>query len=273
MKEVELKSFLISDYIYLPFSNKEEIILRSDGLVYKNDTTTIYKDKQLCSPVSGRISGISEINSMEGKVNVLVIENDFKDDISKKVISKKDIYEIDTIEVRSIVDEVLKNNKLVLNMSSLNDIDFKDEFLLRESIIDVLETLNLIEQTYLEVQVKIRLDKRNISIYQMLFSYMGTYPNIQIEFSKSKEEETEVFLYDIIDLFNKIKNKLSRDFVFVTVRSSKSIDVVKVKRYSNLKDLLEYLNLMSTNILINEKLRIENGNFLLDDSVRTVNIL
>ena len=242
MKEVELKSFLISDYIYLPFSNKEEIILRSDGLVYKNDTATIYKDKKLCSPVSGRISGISEINSMEGKVNVIVIENDFKDDISKKVISK-------------------------------NDIDFKDEFLLRESIIDVLETLNLIEQTYLEVQVKIRLDKRNISIYQMLFSYMGTYPNIQIEFSKSKEEETEVFLYDIIDLFNKIKNKLSRDFVFVTVRSGKSIDVVKVKRYSNLKDLLEYLNLMSTNILINEKLRIENGNFLLDDSVRTVNIL
>lgn len=275
MKEVELNSFLTSDYIYLPFDNKDKLQLRNDGIAFKNEEITVYKDKLVCSSVSGKIFGISEINSLSGVINVLVIENDYKDDVSKKIVSKKDIYELDSSEVKEAVQDIIKinNNTLVLEVKCDNNYDFKDEFLIKDNIVSILETLNLIDQVYSNIRIKIKLNKKHISIYQLLFSYLGTYPNIELCFTNPKNDETLVSVYDVLDIFNKLKNSLVRDYIYVSVKNNNNVYVLKVKRYSNLKDLLEYLNLMSTKILINDKLKIESANFLLDDKVNTINII
>ena len=150
--------------------------------------------------------------------------------------------------------------------------DIRDEFLLKDNIKEILETLNIIDLTYEDLAVKIRLDKRDVMSYQILFSYLGTYPNIDIEFSHNYNEK-EISIYDVIDIYDSLKNRNRRDYVYVSVVHDNSLNVIKTKRNSNLKDLLEYLNVMSTNIVVNGKLKIENGNFLIDESINTVNVM
>ena len=64
-----------------------------------------------------------------------------------------------------------------------------------------------------------------------------------------------------------------RDFVYVSVIYNNKQEVLKVKKNSNLKDILEYLDIMSTKLVINKNIEIQSGNFLLDESVYMINIL
>lgn len=272
MNELEINSFLTCDYIYLPYDNKDEINLRSTGMIYKNDHMSNYKNKKQYSPVSGKAYGLSSINTINGNINVLIIENDFKDKTFKKLISVKDIYELEKKKILELTENIGVANNLTLVLSYNNDFDIKDEYLLKDNIKEILETLNIIDQNYEGLTVKIRLNKRDILSYQTLFSYLGTYPNIEIEFNKTDDNETCISIYDVLDIYNKLKNRNFRDYIYLSVKSNSNITVVKTKRNSNLKDLLVHLNIMSTNILINEKLKIENANFLLDENIKTVNI-
>lgn len=272
MNELEINSFLTCDYIYIPYDDKDKINLRSTGMIYKSDEISTYKNKKEYSPVSGKAYGLSSINTLNGLINVLIIENDFKDKTFKKLISIKDIYELEKSKILELTENIGLTNSLTLVLSYDYDYDIKDEYLLKDNIKEVLETLNIIDQTYENLKVKIRLNKRDILSYQTLFSYIGTYPNIDIEFNKTDESETCITLYDVIDIYNKLKNKIKRDYIYISVKSNSNVTIIKTKRNSNLKDLLVHLNIMSTKILINEKLKIENANFLLDENIKTVNI-
>jgi hypothetical protein len=272
MNELEVDSFLTSDYIYIPFDDKEKISFRSNGVVYKNDLISEHKGKNEFSPVSGKAFGYGQINSTVGMKNVLVIENDFKDKVQKKLISNRDIYDISETTLKELTFRYVKCKNLVLVIPYDDGYDVSGEYLLKDNIIEVLETLNLIDQTYDDLNVKIRLDKRDVISYQTLFSYLGTYPNIEVLFQSNSEEETVVSLYDVIDIYDRLKNRNFRDYIYLSVVYDNKITVVKTKKNSNLKDLLMHLSIMSTKIVINNKIKIENGNFMLDESVKVVNI-
>lgn len=272
MNELEINSFLTCDYIYIPYDDKDKINLRNTGMIYKGDHISDFKNKKQYSPVSGKAYGLSTINTLDGNLNVLIIENDFKDKTYKKPISIKDIYELEKSKILELTEGVGLKNNLTLVLTYDYDYDIKDEYLLKDNIKEVLETLNIIDQTYENLTVKIRLNKRDIMSYQTLFSYLGTYPNIEIEFNKTDENETCIFIYDVLNIYDNLKNKIKRDYIYVSVKNNSNITIVKTKRNSNLKDLLVHLNIMSTKILINEKLKIESANFLLDENIKTVNI-
>ena len=273
MKNQELDIFLTNDYIYIPYDDKNKLNLRNDNFVYKNDEVGEYLGKSQYSPVSGKAYGLSSIYSFNGPKNVLIVENDFVDKTFSKLVSIKDLYDVDksvlVSKTRSFVGEA---KVLTLVISYDDKFDLKDEFLLRDNVNDILETLNLVDSVYDDLTVKIRLDKRDVSSYQILFSYLGTYPNIEIDFTINKDER-EVSIYDVIDVYDSLKNRNKRDYIYVTIVYNNTLNVIKTKRNSNLKDLLEYLNVMSTKIVVNGKLKIENGNFLLDESVRGFNIM
>ena len=82
MKEFEIETFLTSDFIYIPYLSKENINLKNDGYVFKNDMIS----KNYYSPVSGRAIGLTEIYGIGGVKKTVIIENDFRDKIEKKKI-------------------------------------------------------------------------------------------------------------------------------------------------------------------------------------------
>ncbi len=270
MSENEVNIIYTVDYIYIPYNNSDELNINEDKKVYKDKQISIFNGEKIYSPVSGMLYGLSELNSYNGPLNVLVIENDFKDKVDKKIISIEDIYKA---KVENIKRAYLpKSKKLSLYINSINNYDLKDEYILEENINIVLETLDLISLTYPNLKVVIKIDKRNTRIYQKLFTFLGTYPNIGVEFITNKEEEDILSLYNIIDIYTSLKKCRKRDYVYFTLIHSKNISVIKTKRYSNLDEILKVLGITANEVIINLKRKFTNTNILLDDNIDIINI-
>ncbi len=261
----ELNEFLTSDYIYLPY-NKDDINIRNDKVVYKGDNVS----SNVYSPVSGRVYGLSEISSIDGIKRVIVIENDFKDKEEYKRISNKDIYKLN----KDIVKNTLKINEtaIAFKINRRSSYDKKDSFILKDNVKIILETLNLIDIVYPSTKVKIIIDKKDVTSYQILFSYIGTYPNIDIEF-KNKKNYKDYDIYNIIDIYNTLKNRVSRDFIYFTLIYKKMCFVIKCKKYTNLSEVLNYYEICPNKIVVNEKIQIASPHYLLDENIYLVSIV
>ncbi len=263
MKELILEKYLTCDYIYIPIQN-EELNIRETKEVYKCDLITNYKGENIYSPVSGKIYGIGKINTTRKEENVLVLINDFKDKTEKKIISKENIYKVDKI----LLDKILYKIKLEKQINLIIPNIPNHTLLLKDNINEILETLNLIEEKY-KKEIKIILNKNDIVSYQTLFSYLGTYPNITISFEKG--DGFSLTLYDIIDFYNEIKNKVKRDFIYITLSYNNETKIIKTKRYSNLKEILDNFD-CDKEAVINKKIKLTDNNFLLDETVNLITI-
>ena len=229
-------------------------------MVKKNELINV-KDN-IYSPVSGKAYAYTEIPSLNGNAKSLIIENDFLDTMDN-TFQVENIYKIDKDKIKSIVGNV---NSFTLKISFENKYDLKDYYILKDNVLNVLETLNLISETY-DMDVSILINKKDTRTYQLLFNYMGTYPNINIIFSTKGETKS---IYDVIDIFNIIKNKASRDYIYFTLINKNTLNVVKAKRYSNLKDVLVELKIVTSNLIINNTKQLDNPNFLIDDNISLV---
>lgn len=266
MKELEIDTFLTSDYIYIPYISKEKLNLRSNGCVFKDDLIT----DNTYSPVSGKAIGLTEIFGFGGVKKTLIVENDFKDSVEKKKISVKDLYSLDSSIVIEKTNKFFKGKELNVNIEFNNKFDLRDNYILKDNISIILETLNILDNAYKDININILMNKRDLGSYQTLFTYLGTYPNIKVSFKNTKNDSLS--LYDVIDIYNDLKNRNSRDFVYVTLIHDNKIRVIKLKKNSNLKDLLEHIKVMGTTFIINNTIKVQNPNFLLDENVRTINI-
>ena len=110
--------------------------------------------------------------------------------------------------------------------------------------------------------------KKDISSYKLLLSYLGTYPNISVIFNKVTTNTYN--LYEIIDIYNKIKNIKERDYIYISIVYNNTFLVNKVKKYSNLKDILECNQIIGKYYLINNNIKITNSNYLLDERVSQI---
>lgn len=270
MEETKTKEVLNVDYIYIPYENKKDVTIRENKIIYKNDTIIENLDKKEYSPVSGIFNGIGEINTTTGPKNVIIIENDFKDTVEKKKISIEDIYKLKSETIKKIWKP--KSSEITLEIKSIDTEDLKDEFILKDNMSIILQTLDILNQTYPDIEIKISLEKNNIRIYQALFSYLGTYPNITVEFGKPHIESTKLTTYDVIDIYNELKNCNIRDYIYITLIKNEEFDVIKTKKNTNLKDLLETLDINANKATINGNIKLSGINFLINEEVYKINI-
>lgn len=259
MNEDIFVSVMTSEFIYIPYSNKTDLSIKN-LMVKKNELINV-KDN-IYSPVSGKAYAYTEIPSLNGNAKSLIIENDFLDTMDN-TFQVENIYKIDKDKIKSIVGNI---NSFTLKISFENKYDLKDYYILKDNVLNVLETLNLISETY-DMDVSILINKKDTRTYQLLFNYMGTYPNINIIFSTKGETKS---IYDVIDIFNIIKNKANRDYIYFTLINKNTLNVVKAKRYSNLKDVLVELKIVTSNLVVNNTMHLDNPNFLIDDNISLV---
>lgn len=260
MNEDLLINVMTTEFIYIPFEEKTDLSIKN-VMIKKGELLNI-KDNTT-SPVSGKAYAYTQIPSTKGNVKSLIIENDFLDTMNN-TYQFESIYKIDKDTVKSIIKDI-KNFTLKINYN--NKYDLKDSFILKDNVVNVLETLNLISETY-NIDVNILISKKDTRTYQTLFNYMGTYPNINIIFN-TKEQTNSI--YDVIDIYNKIKNKVSRDYVYFTLINKNKVNVIKTKRFSNLKDVLQDLKIVTNNLIINN-IPLDNPNFLVTDDICLVQI-
>ena len=265
-KEFELTEFLINDYIYIPYKNKEDLNIKSDLIVFKEELIC----NNIYSPVSGKIYGLSTINSINGMQNVLIIENDFKDLIHNIKSNIKNIYKLKKEEVKAISS--VMGNDVVLNINGNTKNDVRDSYILKDHIKEILEALNVMSLSA-NIATKILLDKKDILSYQTLFSYLGTYPNIEVVFNRSNlKDYKELNIYETIDIYNKLNNNNVRDYLYITLIYKDKNYVIKTKKYSNLIEIVSYLGINYKKISVNNKV-IDDINFLLTEEVSIINVV
>ncbi len=260
----DLKEYQTPDFVYIPISSREEVTLEND-VVYKNDEVVPSK----VSPVSGKAAAFAKIMTINGLKETLVIENNYKDKRKKINVSVKDIYKLSKSTIKDAVK--LDTNELEIEISHKNDYDIRDRYILKEYVREILETINLIDQTYDNMKVSILMNKEDYETYEFLFNYMGTYPKIDIIFKSNTE--TKMNLYNVLDIYYKLKNSIERDFIYVSIRYKNVCEVLKTRRYTNLRELIMPLNINFKNIIINDYVESSESNYLLDDNIYEIKLI
>ena len=151
MNEDIFVSVMTSEFIYIPFNDKTDLSIKN-LMVKKNELINV-KDK-IYSPVSGKAYAYTEIPSLNGNAKSLIIENDFLDTMDN-TFQVENIYKIDKDKIKSIVGNI---NSFTLKISFENKYDLKDYYILKDNVLNVLETLNLISETY-DMDVSILINK------------------------------------------------------------------------------------------------------------------
>lgn len=261
MIDEEIKEYLMCDYIYLPYENKDTLNLNKAEIL-KGETISSLNNQTVYCPVSGKALSLKSIMSQNGITNCLIIENDFKD-TRKESVQIENLYKIDSNIIKNKIGNVTEDINLKIYLSKY---DQSETYLLKSNIKIVLEMLNLLTEIY-NVKANIILNKKDLVSYRTLFSYINAYPNIKITFDKSLTANYKI--YNILDLYNKLKNKTPRDYIYVTIFNS-NCNVYKIKKYSNLKELLNYIGINPNKVYINEKDELTNYDYLLDDNVTSI---
>lgn len=296
----EIKEYLDTDYIYIPYDKDYELKIKNHELVNLNSIILTNKDKKVYSPVSGNIMGLCEtiINGRLSKA--IVIENDFKE-TSKLRGSKKDISTYSKEELLQLIKEYNAYLK-PLNKSNLiiNGIDYEPyeetlSYLISAHTDEILECIDAlckileIDKCYFAIKNN---DQDNVIT---LVNQIGTYPNIDLkllpdlypaghpyvlleEFHLKEDTTTILTVEDIYAIYTVLKRKrpISEKLVTISGDLLTKSKVIKVKIGTNIKDIIDKEFKLKSNdyhIIINGLLsgyEINSLNAIITPEIRSV---
>lgn len=194
-----LKSYMKPNMIYIPLdSNKDYIIyVKKNDYVYKGTLVAKTKGKftqNLYSSVSGFVENIDMIDHVKS----IIIKNDFKEKIEKKIEVKKDITKytksefIELLKEQGIVGmggagfptyvkyEAGNLKTLIVNAVECEPYITSDYSLANDRIeeilfgIDAIMEINHLEEAYIAIK------KNNKGLKKIIETYLGTYVKIKV---------------------------------------------------------------------------------------------
>jgi hypothetical protein len=225
------------------------------------------------SSVSGYIEGTTELLSMEDKVKVISILNDFKDNYKEIIYSNK--------KLNTNLEEVMQ----VLTKYNY-DYDFKDLDILKidlsnEAFLSIFEDseelLKFLDEYCSLFNIKnvdfIYKNKNNIS---KLNNYIGSYLNFNlVKKSNDYGKHLTIDLRKFYELYYiLIRNKcLTETYITINIKNKIKYNI-KVKIGSNLNEVLKILDIDYSNskIIVNEKklYEINDYNYLISKDVSEI---
>jgi len=271
VKKIETINYDIPKYIYIPFKEEEKLQIKETKEVYVGDFITNFDNKNIYSSVSGKIVGKSNYYFNNENINGLVIEND-KKDMKIETNYQKSFFDLGKNDIKKLMqDNNLEKDTskiVVLKINYIKNYDISDYYKLKEKTKEVLNALNKISYAYELKKVYILVNKKDKLLIKELNNYLVNFPNIDI-ITKLKSDSSEYNLDEIIKLSQILNKKNVSRHIYLTINYNKRVLVVKLRRYSLLKDLLEYLNIVNKKCYnINNELLYERN--ILDDKIKTI---
>lgn len=185
------------DFVYIPIHAKE-VAFASKSYVY--DSTLLLIDvnkKNIYSPASGRLIGLTHVMTTEGKMNSMVIENDFLEKKKNMKGQKKQIYKIKKEEANEILNSFDLNfnfdNKqaLIIVLSYDKKINQNDRVLLSDKAVELLEIIDALSSVYDIPRVIFSVNEDDEVSYEKLKDYIGTYDTFEFTCTKYNYDEKE----------------------------------------------------------------------------------
>lgn len=284
MKKVvnEYITYLSPEFIYVPFDNTELLKIKSDRKVYNNTYLGDNTDNsKIFSPVSGEIKGIVDMNYTKGLSKSLLIENDFTDkreklNFTKNVGQLKKSEIIESLEKYNLNKKINSKTILVVNSLYNKETDLKDMVINHESYEEILETIDEFMEIFGMSSCYICIDKNDLYSIEAYKKYINAFLNICIVHSNKKFKDESCFFYSIEEILA-IHKAIHLDYLYdntiVTIKSEDTT-IVKVKNYTSLYELLKALKITykSKNVYVNNKLIEDVKTFVIDPSVRSIEI-
>ena len=276
----EYISFLSPEFIYIPFDSLEKLKIKKSKLVLYNSFLGVNNDnKNIFSPVSGKIIGLKEMQFSSKKQNCLVIENNFIDKRDKlnpaksiNKMKKNDI--IDLLNKYGLNKNVNSKSTLVVNSFYNKKYDLKDMIINCESYEGILETLDEFMNIFNIKDCYICIDRNDLYSINAYEKYINAFYNICIVHSNKKFKKEKCVFYtieEVLAIYKAIHQDYMYDNTLITIYENTPI-IVKVKLYTSLYEVLRALKISTRkkDIFINNKLVDNVKDFVIDFNVRSV---
>ncbi len=298
MKNISIKkdnNILVSNFlddffdpkeVYIPIINKASLNIKTNT-VKKGELLFSNNNQKLFSPISGTLKNIVTLNNQK----YLVIKNNFKEEQRKKnkkklKYEKKEILELinkyypefnlekigDTLYFKALTDDIYNAN---------------NKFIFDKYIDDILDVLDILREIDGFVEVKILLKENDSESISLFSNILGRYPFISITLLPDiypiannllleKHFNTKMSIIDIDNALNILAALFyHQPFLDCYVTISGNIlnrEVIKVKKGTNLNEVLERLKIKDKKAHINNILNgsIEIDNLIIDEKIKSV---
>lgn len=298
MKKISIKkdnNILVSNYlddffdpkeVYIPIINKASLNIKSNT-VKKGELLFSNTQNKTFSPISGTLKNIVTLNNQK----YLVIKNNFKEEQRKK--NKKKL-KYDKKEIIDLINKYYPNfniqkvsNTLYFKVLTDDIYNANNNFIFKKYLDEVLDILDIIREVYDFVEVAILLKENDAENINLFSNILGRYPFISITLLPDIYPIANNLLLE--KHFNKKINIINVDEVlnileavfyhqplldcYVTISGNISNPVVvKVKKGTNLNEVLERLNIKESKAHINNVLNksVNLANLILDENIKSI---
>jgi len=279
-KTQEYITYLTPEFIYVPYDDINLLKIKKDKKVFNNSLLGTTKDgKNIFSPVSGSVVGIRKSSYNGYESDSLVIENDFIDkrvklNPTKNVTRIKKSEIIESLEKYGLNKKINSKTTLVVNSLYNKNYDLKDVVINVESYEEILEAIDEFMEIFNMKTCYLCIDSNDLYSINAYEKYINAFLNICIVHSNKKFKDSKCEFYsieEILAIYRAIHLDYLYDNTIITIYNGETT-VVKVKIYSELKELLNALKIpfRSKSIYVNDK-KIDNlSSFVIDSSVRSV---
>lgn len=257
-----ITSFLTPDKIYIPFDTSS-LKIKSNDYIYKEHEICDFKN----SPVSGEILGVKKMDLItEENVNVLVINNDFKEkQKTKKTVRNKTneltqedlLKNIKKISLQFAEKLEKQNDTIIINTIDKEPYEANLAYTSKYHFKEIFEIVDTITEI-LNIKNKILLLKENetdnIDLYN---TYSGTYNDVVFKYIPDKYLITEddyikeflnltsnfvtIDVETLYDIYNLVKRKKIKTEKLITITGNaiKNPQVINCKLGTSLKEIID----------------------------------
>lgn len=265
----EVEDFLNPDYIYIPFYNKDNILVEVGSKILKEEPIIKRTNETIYSSISGTLIGTTDSMYLDNEqINCLVIENDYKERVYNKKGAVKYISEYSEKELLSLLKKYGINERklregyktIVVNGIDKDPYEKTYSYLLNNHATKILETIDAISTIFnLELTILAINNHDNTNIIN-LTNHIGTYPNIKLKLlsdsypsgfeelviknSLTKKQTNEGYIYitveDIYNIYNVLKRRkpITEKLITLSGNSIETSKVINVKIGTSLADII-----------------------------------
>ena len=296
---MKIDDFLTNDYIYIKYNKNNKIYFKDGDKIYKNDLIIEDGTKNIYSPVSGKVLGLTTIDNNK----YVLIENDCKEKIRGKKYNKKNITNytkeelVELIKKSSIIEDFDETSKvLIVNGIDLFTGELTYSSLINNYTINILDTIDALIDILNIRKCFFAISNDKAEVVDNIVNNIGTYPKIDLKLYSNdniigikeylirkltnyKNKNYSVLylnIIDVINLYNLLKKHtpISKTYITLTGDLLGYTKVLHVKNGTNVMDILnEYGIKELKNVIINGLLNgivLKNPNFIITEKVRSI---
>lgn len=172
------------DYVYIPIFTNSKVLIHQNDSVSIGTPITKSETKTETSSVSGRVTAIKKIKTLNGDLDAVEIMNDFKE---RRVVEVGSIRSLNKL-AKEKTDNALKmfqidvENKTNLILNAIDDEPYilNSCFYLFDNQTDFLELLDKLARTYNIKNTIIAIKSTNSNSINELMNKLGSFPNIHL---------------------------------------------------------------------------------------------